>query len=130
VWQFCAGPQLTLLQGSLLLNAYLRLTGVRIGRRVALGPGFAQVVDPDMLTFEDDTTIAAHFQAHSFEDRVLKLAPVVVRRGSTIAEQAVVFYGSDIGEGSLVSPNSVVMKNERIEPGTCVAGSPLRPLRV
>jgi non-ribosomal peptide synthetase-like protein len=129
VWQFCAGPQLTLLQGSLLLNAYLRLTGVRIGRRVALGPGFAQVVDPDMLTFEDDTTIAAHFQAHSFEDRVLKLAPVVVRRGSTIAEQAVVFFGTDIGERSLVSPNSVVMKNERVEPGTCVAGSPLKPMR-
>ena len=48
------------LEGTLLLNAVLRGFGMRIGKRVLLGGGFAQVVDPDMLTFEDDSTVVWH----------------------------------------------------------------------
>ena len=47
--------------------------GARIGKRVLLGHSFAQVVDPDMLEFEDHATVEGQFQAHTFEDRVLKI---------------------------------------------------------
>jgi hypothetical protein len=49
-----------------------------------LGPGFAHVVDPDMLHLGDDVTVQALFQAHTFEDRVLKVDHVHVRDGATV----------------------------------------------
>lgn len=73
-WSLWGRGLLESLKGTLLLNAYLRLTGMGIGRRVALGPGFAQVVDPAMLRLDDGATVSCHFQAHSFEDRVLRVA--------------------------------------------------------
>ncbi len=127
-WQFYAMRPLEVLEGTLLLNMYLRAMGLSIGRRVVLGPGFGQVADPDMITIEDDATVSANYQAHSFEDRVLKLAPVVVRRGATVGEAAVVFYGADIGEDAWVTPNSVVMKNERLSPGAGYCGCPVQTL--
>jgi non-ribosomal peptide synthetase-like protein len=125
-WQFYALRPLAALEGTLFLAVYLRAMGVRIGRRVVLGPGMAQVADPDMIVIEDDATVNANYQAHSFEDRVLKTAPVVVRRGATVGESAVVFYGADIGENAWVTPNSVVMKNERLGPSQAYSGCPVQ----
>ncbi|MCX5688253.1 MAG: DUF418 domain-containing protein, partial [Planctomycetota bacterium] len=126
VWQFYALRALSALEGTLFLAWYLRAMGVRVGRRVVLGPGMAQVADPDMIIIEDDATVSANYQAHSFEDRVLKLAPTVVRRGATVGEAAVIFYGSDIGEEAWVTPASVVMKNERVAPGAIACGCPVQ----
>ncbi len=125
-WQFYAMPALASLEGTLMLNMYLRAMGVRVGKRVVLGPGMAQLADPDMIIIEDDATVNASYQAHSFEDRVLKLAPVFVRRGATIGESAVVFYGADVGENAWVTPSSVVMKNERLAAGQTACGCPVQ----
>jgi uncharacterized membrane protein YeiB len=81
-----------------------------------------------MITIEDGATVNANYQAHSFEDRVLKLAPVVVRRGATIGESAVLFYGADVGASAWVTPNSVVMKNERLSPARAYGGCPVQAL--
>jgi len=67
-WGQYATTILTSLEGTLLLAWYLRAMGMKIGRRVVLGRGFVQVVDPDMLHLEDSATINAMFQAHTFED--------------------------------------------------------------
>jgi carbonic anhydrase/acetyltransferase-like protein (isoleucine patch superfamily) len=108
---------------------YFRTMGVRIGRRVVLGPGLIQLADPDMIVIEDDATVNANYQAHSFEDRVLKLAPVFIRCGATVGASAVVFYGADIGKDSWVAPNSVVMKNERLSPGNSYGGCPIQTFK-
>jgi len=124
-WGFWARP-LAALEGTLLLNAVLRAVGVRIGRRVVLGEGFAQVVDPDMLRFEDGATVLCLFQAHSFEDRILKIDRVTIRRGATVGAGTVVFYGADVGEAADVAPNGIVMKHDRVPPGAFAQGSPAR----
>ncbi len=127
-WNVCAGSLVSRLDGTLLLNALLRLTGVHIGERVVLGTGFAEdLPDPDMLTFEDGATVDCLFQAHTFEDRVLKMDRVVVRAGATVGSNAVLLYGADIGEGARVAPHSVVMKHEHLRPGVLYAGFPTRP---
>ena len=87
---------------------------MRIGKSVFLGHGFAQVVDPDMLNFEDRTTVTNLFQAHSFEDRVLKVAPVRFESGSSIGAGTIVLYGARVDVAARVSEQSVVMKNEYI----------------
>ena len=74
-WGVWASRFLKAFEGCLALNVWLRAMGVRVGRNVLLGRGFSQVVDPDMLNFEDGATVTGLFQAHSFEDRVLKTAP-------------------------------------------------------
>jgi non-ribosomal peptide synthetase-like protein len=129
VWENWAHGALVHLEGTLLLNWYLRAMGMKLGRRVALGPGFAQVVDPDMLIIEDGATVNALFQAHTFEDRVLKLDRVRVRRGATLGSATVSLYGADIGEGAYVAPHGVVMKDEHLLPGARYAGAPAEPQR-
>ncbi len=126
VWAQFARGTLGAMEGTLLLNAYLRAMGMRIGQGVLLGPGFAQVVDPDMLTFGDGATVSALFQAHTFEDRVLKIDRVEIRAGATVGMGAVLLYGADIGAGAKVAPHSVVMKRERLLPGGRYEGCPTR----
>lgn len=125
LWNVYGRATLAALEGTLFLTIYLRLMGMRIGRNVVLGGGFAQVVDPDMLTFEDDTTINAPlFQAHTFEDRVLKIDHVRIRQGASVGSRTVMLYGADIGEHTQVAAESVVMKRERLTAGRSYAGCP------
>jgi non-ribosomal peptide synthetase-like protein len=124
VWDFCASPVMAFVEGTLLLNAYLRAMGMRIGRNVVLGPNYVHVVDPDMLEFQDNSTVSCLLQAHTFEDRVLKIDRVTVRTGATVGSGALLLYGADIGEGASVMPRSVVMKRERLLPRRLYAGCP------
>jgi non-ribosomal peptide synthetase-like protein len=127
-WAVYASRLLATLEGTLLLSWYLRAMGMRLGRRVVLGSGFAQVVDPDMLRFEDGATVSCQFQAHTFEDRVLKIDQVHIRSHATVGSTAVLLYGSDIGARAQVAPHSVVMKRESLVPGESYAGCPTCPV--
>lgn len=124
VWERYSRGFLQLLEGTLLLPWFLRALGMKVGRRVVLGEGFAQVVDPDMLRIDDGATVHAMFQAHSFEDRVLKMGHVRIRPHATVGRGAVVLYGADIGDGAHVLPHSVVMKQETLLPRRGYAGAP------
>jgi non-ribosomal peptide synthetase-like protein len=126
-WGFYASTALSLLEGTLLLTAFLRAMGAKIGKRVVLGGGFAQVVDPDMLHFEDGSTVNCQFQAHTFEDRVLKIDHVRIGEEATVGSSAVLLYGAHVGARSRVAPHSVVMKHEGLLPGHSYAGFPTRP---
>ncbi len=123
-WGMWAAVPLTFLEGTLLLVMYLRLMGCRIGRRALLGSGFSHVVDPDMLHFGDDVSVQALFQAHTFEDRVLKIDHVHIRDGATVGANTVLLYGADVGERTIVAPHSVVMKREVLLRDTVYEGVP------
>lgn len=125
-WAFYARRILSMLEGTLLLAWYLRAMGARIGRRVVLGSPFAQVVDPDMLQIGDDATVDCLLQAHTFEDRVLKIDRVRIGRGATVGSNTVLLYGTDIGERTGVGPHSVVMKRETLLPRRSYTGCPTR----
>ncbi len=126
-WGMWASKPLVFLDGTLLLVGYLRAMGCRIGRRALLGSGFSHVVDPDMLRFGDDVTVDALFQAHTFEDRVLKVDHVDLRDGCTVGPNTVILYGADIGRGAQVLPHSVVMKREVLTAGQRFEGAPTQP---
>lgn len=125
-WEIYAAGPLSYLEGTLLLNWFLRAMGMRIGRHVVLSSGFAFVIDHDMLEFEDGATVSCLFQAHTFEDRVLKIDHVRIRRQATVGNSAVLLYGADIGEQTYVAPHSVVMKHERLLPARSYTGCPTR----
>lgn len=81
-----------------------------------------------MLRFGDDVTVQALFQAHTFEDRVLKIDHVHIRDGATVGANTVILYGADIGAGAVVAPHSVVMKRELLLPRTRYEGVPTEPV--
>ncbi len=124
VWGRLGHPVLARFEGTLLLPWYLRAMGMRIGRLPLLGPGFAHVVDPDMLHFGDHVTVEGQFQAHSFEDRVLKIDHVHIHSGATVGAHAVLLYGATIGTHTAVLPHSVVMKHEHLLPDSTYVGVP------
>jgi non-ribosomal peptide synthetase-like protein len=124
IWSKWGRHVLSSFEGTLFLPWYLRAMGAKIGRRSVLAGGFAHVVDPDMLHIEDDVTVHALFQAHSFEDRVLKIDRITIRSGADVGSGAVLFYGAEIGANAIVAPHSVVMKHERLLPGRTYAGCP------
>ena len=126
-WAHLARPLLAPLSGTLLLNWYLRAMGMTIGRGVVLGPGFAQVVDPDMITIDDGATVNALFQVHTFEDRVLKIDRAHIGAGATLGMACVPLYGAKIGAGSRVAAHSVIMKREHLLPGQRYEGAPTSP---
>ena len=114
------------LRGTALLAVLLRAVGVRVGRGVVLDGRFAEdLPDPDLLTIEDGATVEGAFQAHTFEDRVLKNGRVVIRAGATVGYGAVLLYGADVGAGARVAPHSVVMKHERLLPDGSYDGFPI-----
>lgn len=125
-WARFAALALQQLEGTFLLTLYLRLMGVRIGRGAVLGPEFAQVVDPDMIEIGDGATVSAMFQAHTFEDRVLKVDKVKIGAGATISAGTVPLYGAMIGERAHVGAHSVIMKHEHLLPGLRYQGVPTR----
>ena len=129
VWARYANAILQQLEGTFLLNAYLRLMGLKIGKRAVLGPQFSQVVDPDMIEIGDGATVTAFFQAHTFEDRVLKVDKVKIMAGATIGAGTVPLYGCVVGEGAHVGPGSVIMKQEHLLPGLAYQGVPLRVVK-
>jgi len=124
LWTEWALPALLPLEGTLWLNVYLRLMGMKIGKRVALSGGFSQVVDPDMISIGDDATVSAIFQAHTFEDRVLKIDTVSIGPGATLSHGTVPLYGAVVGAGTHVTTNSVIMKEETLLPGKTYTGAP------
>lgn len=127
VWNLYVCDVSATLRGTPFLVALLRAAGVRVGRGVVLGGRFAEdLPDPDMLTIEDGATVDCLFQAHTFEDRVLKNDHVIVRRGATVGHNAVLLYGADVGAGTRVAPHSVVMKHEHLLPGRSYEGFPIR----
>jgi non-ribosomal peptide synthetase-like protein len=125
-WGQLARRSLQKLEGTLLLSCYLRAMGMKIGRRVVLGTGFSQVVDPDMIEIGDGATVNAMFQAHTFEDRVLKTDRVVIDDHATLGGASVPLYGAHIGEGAKVAAHSVIMKREHLLPGIHYEGAPTR----
>jgi len=125
-WARYANAILQQLEGTFLLIAYLRLMGLKIGRLAVLGPQFSQVVDPDMIEIGDGATVHAFFQAHTFEDRVLKVGKVRIHERATVSVGTIPLYGAVIGADVHVGPHSVIMKEEHLLPGICYQGVPLR----
>ena len=76
----------------------------------------------------DDVTVDALFQAHTFEDRVLKIDYVDLRDGCTIGPNTVILYGADVGARARVAPHSVVMKREVLLADTMYEGAPTQPV--
>ncbi|MEV4326818.1 Pls/PosA family non-ribosomal peptide synthetase [Microbispora rosea] len=113
-----------LLAGTPFLPPVLRWFGSRIGRRTCIATTY--MTEFDLVEIGDDVAIGSgvSLQTHLFEDRVMKMSAVTVRSGASIGARAVVLYDSVVGEDVSLGALSLLMKGERLTPGTSWRGIP------
>jgi non-ribosomal peptide synthetase-like protein len=115
------------LQGTPWLPVVMRLLGVKIGKRVWLNT--TDITEFDMVTICDDAALNADCgpQTHLFEDRVMKVGSVKIGARSSIGAGTIILYDSELGDDTNIEALSLVMKGERLSPGTDWTGSPVKP---
>ncbi|MDB4924603.1 Pls/PosA family non-ribosomal peptide synthetase [Mucilaginibacter sp.] len=115
------------LQGTPWLPPLMRLLGVKIGKRVWMNT--TDITEFDMVTIGDDAALNQDCgpQTHLFEDRVMKVGTVKIGARSSIGAGTIILYDSELGDDTRIEALSLVMKGERLSPGTDWIGSPVKP---
>ncbi|WP_094570126.1 Pls/PosA family non-ribosomal peptide synthetase [Mucilaginibacter xinganensis] len=115
------------LQGTPWLPLLMRLLGVKMGKRVFMNT--TDITEFDMVTICDDAALNADCgpQTHLFEDRVMKVGSVKIGARSSIGAGTIILYDSELGDDTNIEALSLVMKGERLSPGTDWTGSPVKP---
>ncbi|EST35068.1 Pls/PosA family non-ribosomal peptide synthetase [Streptomyces roseochromogenus] len=101
-----------------------RLLGVRIGRRV-FDDG-CYLTERTLATIGDECTLNAgsKIQCHSQEDGTFKSDGTVLGTGCTLGVGAHVHYGVTMGDGSVLAPDSFLMKGEEVPRKAHWGGNP------
>ncbi|MFG2602121.1 Pls/PosA family non-ribosomal peptide synthetase [Streptomyces sp. NPDC048514] len=101
-----------------------RLMGVRVGSRV-FDDG-CYVTDRTLAVIGDECTLNAgtKIQCHSQEDGTFKSDSSTLGAGSTLGVAAHVHYGVTLGAGSVLAPDSFLLKGEEVPPNTHWGGNP------
>ncbi|TKA08094.1 Pls/PosA family non-ribosomal peptide synthetase [Actinacidiphila oryziradicis] len=112
------------LVGTPFLPLVLRGFGARIGRGTWIGTTF--LTEFDLVVVGDDAAVGmgVSLQTHLFEDRVMKMSVVTVQVGASVGTRAVVLYDAVVGERVRLGALSLLMKGERLTPGTSWRGIP------
>ncbi|WP_369393830.1 Pls/PosA family non-ribosomal peptide synthetase [Streptomyces sp. CG1] len=101
-----------------------RLLGVRIGRRV-FDDG-CYLTERTLTVIGDECTLNAgsKIQCHSQEDGTFKSDGTVLGTGCTLGVGAHVHYGVTMGDGSVLAPDSFLMKGEEVPRKAHWGGNP------
>jgi non-ribosomal peptide synthetase-like protein len=129
IYEATAVPALlTWLTGTPMLGPALRMFGARIGRRTLIESTY--LTEFDLVDVGDDVVIGdgVSLQTHLFEDRVMKMAYVIIRDRASIGSKSVVLYDSSVEEDVVLAPLSLVMKGETLPAGTSWCGIPAQKL--
>lgn len=111
---------------------------ITIGNRVT-ATGDLQIFTSQEVTIEDDVMFASnihindgmHGNGHANEaykfQKIAKIAPILIKRGSWIGQNVLILPGVTIGEFSIIGANSIVTRSI---PARCIAiGSPAKVIR-
>ena len=115
------------LRGTPFMAWALRLLGVKIGRRTLIDT--TDITEFDLVQIGDGAILGyqAGLQTHLFEDRVMKLGPVLIGKGANIGARSILLYDTVAGEQCSIAPQSLVMKGEELPAGSRWTGSPAEP---
>jgi non-ribosomal peptide synthetase-like protein len=115
------------LQGTPWLPIMMRILGVKTGKRIFMNT--TDITEFDMVTICDDAALNSDCgpQTHLFEDRVMKVGSVKIGARSSIGAGTIILYDSELGDDTNIEALSLVMKGERLSPGTDWTGSPVKP---
>ncbi|MET9876421.1 Pls/PosA family non-ribosomal peptide synthetase [Actinacidiphila glaucinigra] len=114
--------------GTPFKSAIWRWLGVRVGRRVfddgCYFPERSLVAIGDECVLNEGSRI----QCHSQEDGTFKSDHSALGAGCTLGVGALVHYGVTMGDGTVLAPDSFLMKGEEMPRGAHWAGNPAREM--
>ncbi|MFE9926934.1 Pls/PosA family non-ribosomal peptide synthetase [Streptomyces sp. NPDC005774] len=115
---------LNIFNGTPFKNVIWRLLGVRLGRRV-FDDG-CYLTERMLTTIGNDCTLNAgsKIQCHSQEDGTFKSDRSTIGDGCTIGVGSHVHYGVTMGDGSVLAPDSFLMKGEEVPQHARWGGNP------
>ncbi|MEU7087258.1 Pls/PosA family non-ribosomal peptide synthetase [Streptomyces achromogenes] len=115
---------LNIFNGTPYKSLVWRLLGVRMGKRVFDDGCF--MTERTLAAVGDECTlnVASKIQCHSQEDGTFKSDGITLGARCTLGVAAHVHYGVTMGEGSVLAPDSFLMKGEEVPPGAHWGGNP------
>ncbi|WP_181795541.1 Pls/PosA family non-ribosomal peptide synthetase [Streptomyces sp. WELS2] len=115
---------LNIFNGTPYKSLVWRLLGVRMGRRVFDDGCF--MTERTLAAVGDECTLNAgsKIQCHSQEDGTFKSDGITLGARCTLGVAAHVHYGVTMGEGSVLAPDSFLMKGEEVPPNAHWGGNP------
>jgi non-ribosomal peptide synthetase-like protein len=121
-------PLVQILNGTPFKRLVWRMLGVRVGRR--LFDDGCWMPEKTLVTIGDDVTLNARslIQCHSQEDDTFKSDRIAIGAGCTVGVGGWVHYGATMGDGSVLEPDSFLMKGEEVPPGARWGGNPAREM--
>ena len=128
LWKVPGEGYLHMFDGTPFKNLIWRGLGVKMGKRV-FDDG-CYLTERTLTTIGDDVMLNAStkIQCHSQEDGAFKSDRTTIGAGCTIGVGAMVHYGVTMGEGSVLAPDSFLMKGEEIPPHARWGGNPAREM--
>ena len=128
LWKVAALEYLRAFDGTPFKNVIWRLMGVRIGRRV-FDDG-VHISERTLTTIGDDCVFntGSKIQCHSEEDGTFKSDRSTIGAGCTLGVGAIVHYGVTMGDGSVLAPDSFLMKGEEVPAHARWGGNPAREM--
>src|SRR5881296_1226372 len=128
LWKVPALEYLHAFDGTPFKNVIWRLMGVRIGRRV-FDDG-VHISERTLTTIGDDCVLntGSKIQCHSEEDGTFKSDRSTLGAGCTLGVGAIVHYGVTMGDGSVLAPDSFLMKGEEVPAHARWGGNPAREM--
>ncbi len=116
---------------SLLIKRILyRMTGMKIGKRVAVGLGVTiDVFFPELIQIDDNAIIGFNttILAHEFLQEKLRIGKVIIGKDSMIGANSTILPGVNIGEGAKVSAMSLV--NKDVKKNEFAGGVPIKTIK-
>ena len=128
LWKVPGEAYLHMFDGTPFKNLIWRGLGVRIGKRV-FDDG-CYLTERTLTTIGDDVMLnpGSKVQCHSQEDGTFKSDRTTIGDGCTIGVGAMVHYGVTMGDGSVLAPDSFLMKGEEIPQHARWGGNPAREM--
>jgi non-ribosomal peptide synthetase-like protein len=128
LWKVPGEAYLHMFDGTPFKNLIWRGLGVRTGKRV-FDDG-CYLTERTLTTIGDDVVLnqGSKVQCHSQEDGTFKSDRTTIGHGCTIGVGAMVHYGVTVGDGSVLAPDSFLMKGEEIPQHARWGGNPAREM--
>ena len=121
-WKLAWQP--LILDGTPFKNLTWRLLGVKLGKQV-FDDGCA-IVEKTLVTIGDHCTLNVRsiVQPHSQESGAFKSDRIAIGSGCTLGIASLVHYGATMGDGTVLAPDSFLMKGEEVPAHSHWAGNP------
>lgn len=112
------------LTGTPMLAPFLRIFGVKIGKRVCCETTYCS--EFDLVEIADDSSIGkgVSLQTHLFEDRIMKMSSLKIGSQVDIGTRSIVLYDAQVHNKSRIGPLSLILKAEEIPAGSSWEGIP------